>query len=178
MRDAVDNRAVGHRDRIGEASGDARAALKEATADILRSTWPGEAAGGPAGRAETEGKYEALYDRIAALPARTDAQRAAQAQALKTAVDIGQARWQLYAQRGSSVPPPLVVVLVIWLVVLHASAALVSPPNRTAAAAHAVSALAAASALFLVLEFDRPFQGVIEIPSAPLRNALAHLGKS
>lgn len=92
-------------------------------------------------------------------------------------MDIGQARWQLYAQRGSTIPPLFVGVLAFWLVVLHTSAAVVSPPNRTAAAAHAVSALAVSTALFLVLELDRPFQGVIEISSAPLRNALALMGK-
>ncbi len=29
----------------------------------------------------------------------------------------------------------------------------------------------------MILELDRPFEGLIQISSAPLRNALAHLGR-
>lgn len=43
----------------------------------------------------------------AAVP---DAQRAFQAQALKTAMDIAQARWLLFSQKGSSIPTPFLVV--------------------------------------------------------------------
>jgi hypothetical protein len=32
-------------------------------------------------------------------------------------------------------------------------------------------------AIFLILELDQPFDGLIHISSAPMRNALAHLGK-
>ena len=35
----------------------------------------------------------------------------------------------------------------------------------------------AALALFLILELDHPFSGLIQIPSAPLRNTLAMLGQ-
>jgi hypothetical protein len=38
-------------------------------------------------------------------------------------------------------------------------------------------ALAVASTLFLILEMYQPFQGLIQISSDPLRNALAHLGQ-
>jgi hypothetical protein len=40
-----------------------------------------------------------------------------------------------------------------------------------------VSALCTAGALFLVLEMDRPFGGLIQISSEPLRNVLSQLGK-
>ncbi len=32
-------------------------------------------------------------------------------------------------------------------------------------------------AIFMILELDRPFGGLIQISSAPLRNASANLGK-
>lgn len=38
-------------------------------------------------------------------------------------------------------------------------------------------ALSVAAAIFLILEMHAPFQGLIQISSAPLRNALAHLGQ-
>jgi hypothetical protein len=40
-----------------------------------------------------------------------------------------------------------------------------------------VSALCAAGAIFLILELDRPFGGLIQISSEPLRNVLSQLGK-
>jgi hypothetical protein len=39
-----------------------------------------------------------------------------------------------------------------------------------------VFALSASAALFLIAEMSEPFSGLLQIPSAPLRNALAPLG--
>jgi hypothetical protein len=38
-------------------------------------------------------------------------------------------------------------------------------------------ALSVSGAIFMILELDRPFGGVIHISSAPMRNALTQLGK-
>ena len=38
-----------------------------------------------------------------------------------------------------------------------------------------IVSLLMSSALFLILELDRPFDGVIQVSSAPMRNALSHL---
>jgi hypothetical protein len=160
---------------FGKDADGVRAGLKVATEDMLRSTWPHEYTGAEGGG--TEGKHEDLFEQIVSLSARTDAQRALLAQAQKTAIDIGQTRWLLYTQKGSSIPLPLLGVMVFWLVVLHAGFGLLSPGNRTATAALLVSALAVSTAVFLVLELDRPFRGVIEISSAPMRNALSLMGK-
>ncbi len=104
-------------------------------------------------------------------------QRSLQAQALKTSIDIGQTRWLLFAQRGSSIPLPFLVVLVFWLTILFASFSLFAPPNATVVITLLVCALSVSGAIFLILELDRPFDGLIQIPSAPLRSALAQLGK-
>ena len=45
------------------------------------------------------------------------------------------------------------------------------------AAALLVCALVVSSAVFLILELDRPLDGMIQISSAPLREALAQLGR-
>jgi hypothetical protein len=52
-----------------------------------------------------------------------------------------------------------------------------SPRNATAIVTLFVSAVSIAGALFLILELDRPFSGLLQIPSAPLRHALSVLGK-
>jgi hypothetical protein len=71
----------------------------------------------------------------------------------------------------------LVVVVVFWLTILFVSFGLYAPPNTTVIAALFVCALSVSGALFLILELDHPFEGLIQIPSTPLRNALAHLGR-
>ena len=97
---------------------------------------------------------------------------------MKTATDIAQTRWLLFAQKGSSIPIPFLVVMVSWLTLILASFGLFAPPNAVAGLTLLVCALAISSAVFLILELDRPFDGMIQISSAPLRAALAQLGRS
>ncbi len=169
------DRALAH---YGPESKGVREMLRSSVADLLRRTWPGENPGaGQDGNSGTEGRYEALYEKIQELARKNDAQRALQAQALKIAVDSAQMRWSLFAQKSSSIPIAFLVVMVSWLTLLFASFSLFAPPNATVVATLLICALAVSSAIFLILELDRPFAGIIQISSDPLRNALAQLGR-
>jgi hypothetical protein len=125
----------------------------------------------------TEGRYEGLYEKIQELAPKNDLQRALQAQALKTAADIAQMRWLIFAQKGSSIPTPFLVVMVCWLTLILATFSLFAPSNATVFSTLLVCALAVSSAIFLILELDRPFDGTIQISSSPVRSALEHLGR-
>ncbi len=153
--------------------------LRASAADLLVRTWPGEnrSPGQDASQGGTEGKYEFLIDKIQALPAKTGAQRTFQAQAVSIAMDTAKLRWTLFSQKGSSIPLPFLVVMVAWLALLFASFSLFAPPNPTVVITLAISALAVSSAVFLILELDRPFSGMIQISSAPIRAALEKLGR-
>jgi hypothetical protein len=172
----VVDRALAH---YGAESKDAREMLRASVADMLQHTWPEEnpPSGQKEAKAGTEGRYEGLYEKIQELAPKNDVQRAMQAQALKTGTDMAQARWLLFAQKGSSIPTPFLVVMVCWLTLILASFSLFAPPNPTVFITLLVCALAVSSAVFLILELDRPFDGMIRISSAPLRNALAQLGR-
>jgi hypothetical protein len=162
----------------GSPANDARAALRAAVADAIRRTWPDEPHGGTSGALPgAEARYENVYESILALEPKTDAQRNLQAQALKVAGDLGQTRWLLVSERGSSVPTVFLVVLVLWLALLFASFGLFTPPNPTTLTALVVCALVVSSAIFLILELDRPFHGIIQVSGEPLRNALGQLGQ-
>lgn len=162
----------------GTESRDVRALLRASVADLLQRNWPGE--NSQSGQTEvktgTEGHYEEIFDKIQELAPKNDAQRALQTQALNTAWDLGRTRWLLIAQKGSSIPTPFLVLMVCWLVLLLASFSLSAPRNATAFVTLLLCALAASSAVFLILELDQPFQGILQISSRPLRNALAQLG--
>jgi hypothetical protein len=163
----------------GPESKDVRETLRASVADMLQRTWPEEnsESGAAGGKSSTEGRYEGIYDKLQALSPKNDSQRALQAQALKTAADLGQTRWLLFAQKGSSIPSPFLVVMVSWLVLLFASFSLFASPNATVIASLLICALAVASAVFLILELDRPLDGLIRISSEPLRMALTQLGR-
>ena len=127
--------------------------------------------------APTSAGGEILYEKIQGLAPKNDAQRSLQSQALSIMVDIGKTRWLMYAQQATSVSIPLLVVLVLWLTVIFISFGLFAPFNATVVSSLFVSALSVSGAIFLILEMYGPYSGLIQISSAPLRAALAHLGQ-
>jgi len=99
-------------------------------------------------------------------------------QALTISVNLRQTRWlEVEQRRGSSIPMAVLAVLIFWLAIIFVSFGLFAPPNGTVVATMFVCVLSVSGAVFLILELDRPFEGFIAIPSAPLRDALAHLGQ-
>ena len=71
---------------------------------------------------------------------------------------------------------PFLVVVVFWLTIIFVSFGLFAPPNLTVITTLLLSALSVSGAIFLVLELDRPFDGLVQIPSAPMEHVLEHLG--
>jgi hypothetical protein len=119
---------------------------------------------------------ESFYDNLEQLSPQTDLQRSIKLEAQKMGVDLGQTRWLLSEQRGSSIPMPFLVLLVFWVTIIFLSFGLFAPPNATVIAALFLCALSVSGAIFLILELDRPFGGLVRISDLPLRNAMAHLG--
>lgn len=161
--------------RYGPETKDARSLLRRSLAAGIELHWPTNGAR-PAGF-PTASPLEALYDKIEELSPQTDSQRSLQAQALKMTMDLGHTRFLLLEQAGSSIPLAFLVLLAFWLTVIFASFGLFAPPNATVAAVFLVCALSVSSAIFLILELDRSFEGTIQVSSAPLRQALARLGE-
>jgi hypothetical protein len=83
----------------------------------------------------------------------------------------------MFAHSGGSISMPVVGVVVLWFTILFVSFGLYGPPNAIVIATLFICAIAVSGALFLVLDLDSPFEGLLQIPSTPLRNALAHLGR-
>jgi Protein of unknown function (DUF4239) len=119
---------------------------------------------------------ENAFARIGELMPQTDAQRSLKARAIQVSTDLAETRLALFVGTGSSIPTPFLAVLVFWLAVIFASFSLFARLNPTLIVGLVVFALSASAALFLILEMSQPFAGLMQIPSAPLRNALAPLG--
>lgn len=80
-------------------------------------------------------------------------------------------------QINSSIPWPFLSVLVFWISVLFAGFGLFARANATVIVAFLIGALSVSSAIFLILELDRPYSGVMRISGVPLQNALAEIGQ-
>ena len=120
---------------------------------------------------------EAIFDQIQQLTPQTDAQRMLRTEALTLAMNLGQTRWLLFEQSGSSISIPFLMAMVFWLSIIFASFGLFAPKNMTVVISLLLAAISVSGAIFLILELDRPFEGIIQISSAPLRSALMHLGR-
>jgi len=160
----------------GAETRDARAMLQRSVAAAIQQFWPVDGAR-PATIDRRASSVEALYDNIQQLSPHTEIERSLQSRALAMALDLGRTRVLLFEQLGSSIPVPFLVVLVFWLGVIFASFGLFAPRNGTVFGALFVCALSVSGAIFLILELDRSFEGLLQVSSVPLRSALAQLGK-
>jgi len=168
---------IGFLDRVlaiyGPETAETRALLRESTEGLIQKVWreSQEPEGDPA-----ISTAEALYGSIHKLAPQNDEQRALKAEALASVADISRTRWLLFAQADTSIVTPLLVMVIIWLAIIFLSFGLFAPLNKTVIITMLIVALSVSSALFLILELDQPFNGVIKISSAPMRNAVNHLG--
>jgi hypothetical protein len=158
----------------GPETKDARNEVRSAVVRALESDTPGKS---DARQFVSSANGEGLYDKIAGLSPKDDAQRMIQAQAFSILISLGQTRWLLAEQRVNSVSLPLLVVLIFWLTIIFISFGLFAPRNATAFASLLVSALSVSGAILLILEMYSPYSGLIHVTSAPLRAALEHLGQ-
>lgn len=114
---------------------------------------------------------------ILQLSPKNDSQRWLQSEALRVGRDIMETRWLVLGGLASSVPVLFVVVVVFWLTILFGSFGLFAPRNATVIVVLFLCALSVSGSIFLILEMDHPFDGLIKVSSAPLRYALSELGR-
>src|SRR5262249_6185067 len=105
-----------------------------------------------------------------------DVQRNLKFRALATLAGITEARVVLFEESEATPPVMLLGVVLFWLTVLFAGYTLFSPINATSAGVLAIIALSASAAIFLIVEMNDPFGGLMKISREPLRTALGKLG--
>ena len=117
----------------------------------------------------------AFYDALEHLSPNNDTQRSLQSRAIAAFTEGAQMRLRLFTQTGSSIPTPFLVIMVFWLSAIFVSATLFARANMVVTISLFVCALSFAGAIFLILELDDPFTGLMGISSSTLRNALLPL---
>ena len=160
----------------GPDTKETRALLHRLVETALVRIWPDEKSHYSA--VDPGGSWaEALPSAIQALSPQNHTQRSYKSQAVKLAADLGQMRWLLYEQEESSVSMPMLIVVLSWLAIIFVSLGLFAPPNLTVIIALMLAVFSVSGAIFLILDLDSPFDGMIQISSAPMHNALQHLGQ-
>ena len=167
-----------HLARYGPETKPTRDLIRRAVAYRLETIWSNER---PADSGLDTGgatpPVEEVENQILALSPQNDTQRWLKAEALKLSEEIVKTRWRVLGAGGGSVPLTFLVVVIFWLTVTFASFGLYAPRNLTVIAVLFVAAVSVAAAVFLILELDGPFDGLIRVSSGPLRYALANLGQ-
>jgi hypothetical protein len=130
---------------------------------------------GKLGHFKSSAEARAFENELEHLSPNNDAQRSLRSRAIQTFSEGAQTRLQLFAQTGGSIPTPFLIILVFWLSAIFVSFTLFAQTNSVVMASLLACALSFAGAIFLVLELDNPFTGLMGISSATLRSALLPL---
>jgi hypothetical protein len=162
--------------RYGPETQRARDLLKEAIAYRLESTWPTKPRPGQGGFQPGLGA-ESIENEILDLTPTTDSQRWFKSQALTLTQDVLRTRWRLLSSSEGQVPKAFLIVVVFWLAATFTSFGLFSPRNATVVVVFFIAALSVAAAVFLILELNQPFDGLVRVSGEPLRYALENIGR-
>jgi hypothetical protein len=160
-----------------EAQG-VRKSLRDMLASTIERWWPEESSGRVQVETGTvpasiEGVQRSLY----ALSPGNEMQKTLQSRALSLFDDLLQTRALALEKASRSLPMPFLVVLVFWLSMVFFGIHLFIAPSRIVIASMFVGALCLSAAIFLILQLNSPFEGLMRISSAPLRRVLGMLGQ-
>jgi hypothetical protein len=164
--------------RLGSGTSPARKQFRDFLQTRLQEILNEEAI--PAGASAISSKgpsIETVEASLLDLPDSTDAQRILKDRALSQLNDIAQTRWLLVEEAGGSIQPPFIVILIAWLAVIFASFGLFSPRNATVLVIMGISAASIAGSLFLILEMDQPYDGMIRLSERSIEIVLQQLGE-
>jgi hypothetical protein len=162
----------------GPETREARAALRVSLERTIDHFWPKDDSE-PAGLGTLD-VPATVYDKILSLTPVSGRDISLRDEALTLAYDLAQSRDTLVMAQNRSIPAAFLIslgLLAFWFIAIFFSFGLYAPTNATVVSMLAVSALSVAIALFIIMELNRPFDGVLRMPSQPLVEALNRIGR-
>ncbi|HEY3596515.1 MAG TPA: hypothetical protein VGL08_03220 [Paraburkholderia sp.] len=91
--------------------------------------------------------------------------------------DIFAGRWLALEHRKGLIPTPLIMILVGWLVVIFGIFGFSAPRSWSMCVVFFLCAISASTAVFVVLDLDTPFQGMVNASKTPMIDTLNVIGK-
>jgi hypothetical protein len=163
------DRELGH---LGADAGPLRDLLRAFTSRKIALMWPAERGVKPRLQdQETDQMLDDLEVRLLSSSLQGEGLRDTRASALRILDDLKRTNRLLAVQQTIRAPPPFLDVVVFWLCMLYLSYAAFAPLNRAVVGAMVISALSVSIALNVIIDMDRPFLGIIKIPSLSMRQA-------
>ena len=156
------------------ASAGVRAALREEVTTMIASIWRDNAPTS-AGLLRPISQDKTVSYKVRQLEPASPVQTGLQARAVLLSTDMDQERLGLIAQPQDSLSKPFITVLVLWLCFIFASFSMSAKANITLVTVLLTCAFTASTAIYLILELGQPFDGLLQISSSALRNALPPL---
>jgi hypothetical protein len=159
----------------GSQTDPARKLVQQYIGRAIAGTWPADNEPQVVEDPRAEQLIYQLQDAILALTPENSRERALSDE-MKTQVRrLIELRWILVEEATPSVNVPLLTILVIWLTLVFASFGYNAPRNKVVTITFVLCAASIGGALFLIVQLDRPFEGLIKVSPASLQNALAHI---
>jgi hypothetical protein len=84
-------------------------------------------------------------------------------------------RWTLIESQHNSIPTPFMILVVVWMMIIFASFGLEVKETTVNRLIVMFVAASLSSVIYLMLDLDSLFDGLIALSSQPFRDALAHL---
>jgi len=167
-------------DRTLEFYGPGAKAARDGLRDVVRHThdriWSLEAVRPEdLNSTETRSSARANVEQLLNLSPKTDVERMLQSRAIQESENITQSRLLMFEQLGGSISWPFLTVLVFWISMLFLGFGLFARFHATVTLALLVGALSVAGAIFLILELNDPYRGLMRISDEPLRKAIAQI---
>lgn len=160
--------------RYGPATAEIRSRLRQSVAASIERVWPITAGPkGGVGAIEEGTALEDIQEIIRQLAAKDEMSRSIQSQAFDVCKGLSESRWLMIEQAQTPTPAVFLVMLIFWLTVLFTGLGMLAPGNATTYFCLAICAVSMAGAILLILEMNRPMEGMIRVSPAPLYKALS-----
>ena len=164
--------------RYGPETKEIREDLRNLVARRVEMTWPQNSSQRVTlDSIDVTRTSERLVDRIRNLSPQSDDQRWLRSRALDLCESLLNAHWVIMSSIGTSVPRPFLSILIFWLTIIFGCFGLFAPRNTTVIVVLLICALSVGGAIFLILEMDSPFDGLIKVSPEPLRYAYTRLNQ-
>jgi hypothetical protein len=163
---------------FGPSTDDLRGEIKSDYAHWINFLFSDET--GKTAEAESRDILERTYTiqgRIFALHPASAVEEKLRDHAMQLWDDIFAGRWLALEHRRGLIPTPLIAVLVGWLTVIFGIFGFSAPRNWSMCVVFLLCALSATTAVYVVLDLDTPFQGMVNVSNAPMIDALKFIGR-
>ena len=155
-----------------------RELLKTTVRQVYQNTWnTPRAAERLATIVEMRAGWGAIVRQIDDARPTIDAQKSLQSKAADLIASIQDLRLETRLQIDNSVTWPFLSILVSWTALLFFGFGLLARLNAAAVFTLAIGALSVASAIFLILELDAPYSGMLHLPPTPILQAIDALSR-